>query len=207
MPVISCPDCGHDVSTLAPVCPNCGRPSPTAKIATAVAAGPVTAEETLWRGSPAWTLLIGQVIAIVLTVIVVPVAAWFLAQALVDPRVAAIGWWVTAALVLIELVRFITALVRLRSTQYTITSQRVMIERGLLTKSLSEIDLRYVDDTQFSQSVTNRLLGIGNVTLVSSDKTMPVYVLHGIRDPRAIREMIRSHAYEVSQRQLFTRAT
>lgn len=36
---------------------------------------------------------------------------------------------------------------------------------------------------------------------------MPVYVLHGIHDPRAIREMIRSHAYEVSQRQLFTRAT
>ncbi|MGZ7032784.1 MAG: zinc ribbon domain-containing protein, partial [Thermoanaerobaculia bacterium] len=28
MPVIACPDCGHDVSTLAPVCPHCGRPSP-----------------------------------------------------------------------------------------------------------------------------------------------------------------------------------
>src|SRR5258708_17799922 len=26
MPVSACPDCGHDVSTLAPVCPHCGRP-------------------------------------------------------------------------------------------------------------------------------------------------------------------------------------
>jgi membrane protein YdbS with pleckstrin-like domain len=207
MPVISCPDCGHDVSMLAPACPNCGRPSPAAKIATAAAAGPTLPEETLWRGTPAWTLLIGQVVAIVLTVVAVPVIAYFVAQALVDPRVVIIGWWVTAALALIELVRFVTSLVRLRSTLYTITNQRVMIERGLLTKGLSEIDLRYVDDTQFSQGVTDRFLGIGNVTLVSSDKTMPVYVLHGIRDPRAIREMIRSHAYDVSQRQLFTRAT
>jgi membrane protein YdbS with pleckstrin-like domain len=205
MAVISCPDCGHDVSTLAPACPNCGRPSPAAKMATPAA--PPLPEETLWRGGPAWTLLIGHIAAIVVTLVAVPVIAYYAAQALADPRVVGIGWWVTAALVLIEVVRFASALIHLRSTLYTITNQRVMIEKGLMTKNLSEIDLRYVDDTQFSQAMTDRLLGIGNVTLVSSDKTMPVYVLHGIRDPRAIREMIRSHAYQVSQRQLFTRAT
>ena len=82
-----------------------------------------------------------------------------------------------------------------------------MIETGLLTKALSEIDLRYVDDSQFTQGVVHRMLGIGNVTLMSSDKSTPVYVLRGIRDPRGVRELIRTHAYKVSQRQLFTRAT
>ncbi|HEX9161102.1 MAG TPA: PH domain-containing protein, partial [Thermoanaerobaculia bacterium] len=96
---------------------------------------------------------------------------------------------------------------RLRSTLYTITNQRVMIERGLLSKSLSEIDLRYVDDTQFYQGVFDRLLGVGNVTIISSDKATPVYVLGGVRNPRALREMIRSNSYQVSQRQIFTRAT
>ncbi len=28
MALVACPDCGHDVSTEAPVCPNCGRPWP-----------------------------------------------------------------------------------------------------------------------------------------------------------------------------------
>ena len=108
---------------------------------------------------------------------------------------------------LVEAVRFFVALARLRSTLYTITNQRVMIERGLLTKALSEIDLRYIDDTQFFQSVTDRLLGIGNVTIISSDKSTPTYVLAGVRDPRNLREMIRSNSYQVSQRQIFTRST
>jgi hypothetical protein len=51
------------------------------------------------------------------------------------------------------------------------------------------------------------MLGIGQVTLISSDKSSPVYTLQNIKDPRGVRELIRSHAYQVSQRQLFTRAT
>ena len=53
----------------------------------------------------------------------------------------------------------------------------------------------------------DRLLGIGNVTLISSDKAFPTTVLQSIARPRDIREMIRARAYQISQRQLFTRAT
>lgn len=28
MPLVSCPDCGHQVADIAPACPNCGRPHP-----------------------------------------------------------------------------------------------------------------------------------------------------------------------------------
>ena len=118
-----------------------------------------------------------------------------------------IGWWITAIIVFAQLVWLFIALARLRSTMYTISNQRVMIERGILSKSLGEIDLRYVDDTQFFQSMSSRLLGIGNVTIVSSDKTTPVFVLQGVNDPRSVRELIRTQAYQVSQRQIFTRPT
>ena len=145
------------------------------------------------------------------TLIGVPVVTHFFASRSSDlqtsTRVAQGGWLLTAALVLIQLAVFGFALLRLRSTQYTLTNQRVMIETGLLTKALSEIDLRYIDDSQFSQGIIDRMLGIGNVTLVSSDKTSPVQVLRGIHDPRGVREIVRSHAYKVSQRQIFTRAT
>ena len=43
MPLIQCPDCGRDVSTLAQACPNCGRPveqpAPVDQTMGAVAAG------------------------------------------------------------------------------------------------------------------------------------------------------------------------
>jgi len=168
-------------------------------------------EETLWRATPAWTVLLGKLALIAITLIVIPVITHLVASRAIDlesgARISRIGWTITAIIVLAELVWFGVSLALLRSTQYTVTNQRVMIETGLLTKALSEIDLRYVDDSQFTQGVVHRMLGIGNVTLMSSDKSTPVYVLRGIRDPRGVRELIRTHAYKVSQRQLFTRAT
>lgn len=213
MPVITCPDCGREVSTLASACPHCGRPSPAgfAPIDAPAAGSPVLTEETLWRGSPSWRVLIGKVVVMILTVIVVPFAASFISSHTADlemsGRIMKIGWWVTVIAVLLQMIAFLIAMMRLRSTLYTVTNQRVMIEQGMLSKSLSEIDLRTVDDTQFFQSVADRILGIGNVTLVSSDKALPTTVLRGIHDPRSIREIIRSRAYQVSQRQVFTRAT
>lgn len=213
MPVITCPDCGRDVSTLAAACPHCGRPSPSgfAPIAAPAAGAPAIVEETLWRGSPSWRVLLAKVIGMVLTAIILPVAASFIASRTADlemsSRIMKIGWWVTAILLLLQIIAFLIAMVRLQSTLYTITSQRVMFEQGILSKSLSEIDLRSVDDTQFFQTITERMLGIGNVTLVSSDKALPMTMLRGIHDPRKIRELIRSRAYQVSQRQVFTRAT
>jgi membrane protein YdbS with pleckstrin-like domain len=211
MPVIPCPDCQRDVSPLAPACPHCGRPSPAGNAPIPAYAAPVAEEHTVWRGSPAWTLLLGHIAGIVLTLIGVPLLTWLVSREAMDieaaTRVNRTGWAITAVLLLIQLIVFAIAFLRLRSTMYTVTNQRVMIETGLIAKALSEIDLRYVDDTAFTQGVVARILGIGNVTLVSSDKTTPVFILRSIRDPRSVRELIRSHAYKVSQRQVFTRAT
>jgi uncharacterized membrane protein YdbT with pleckstrin-like domain len=211
MPVITCPDCGRDVSTMASACPHCGRPSSPAAYAAPAAAMPAMAEETLWRGSPSARVLLGKIVAIILTAILIPVAASFLASQTNDlemaGRITKFGWLIAAIAVFWQIVTFLIVMMRLQSTTYTITNQRVMIERGMLSKSLNEIDLRSIDDTQFFQSFTGRLLGIGNVTLISSDKAFPTTVLQGIAKPRDVREMIRASAYQLSQRQLFTRAT
>jgi uncharacterized membrane protein YdbT with pleckstrin-like domain len=169
--------------------------------------GPPLQEQTLWQGTPSWMLLAGKLVVIVVTLIALPLAAYFAAKASGNPQFARIGGWVTALVVLLQIVAFLLALARLLSLGYKITNQRVIVESGMLTKSLSEIDLRYIDDTRFSQSVMQRLLGLGDVTIVSSDKQLPTLTLHGIRDPRSVRELLRSSAYQVSQRQVFTRAT
>jgi uncharacterized membrane protein YdbT with pleckstrin-like domain len=205
MPVNICPDCGRDVSTLAASCPHCGRPMSPSTFA-APAAVP-TAEETLWTGTPSWRVLIGKVAAMILTLIVIPVAIYVDSHTSGSGSITKIGWYATGLLLLIQLVGFLFAMLRLQSALYTVSNQRVLIEQGILSKSLSEIDLRSIDDTQFFQSFIDRLLGIGNVTLVSSDKALPVTVLRGIHNPRNVRETIRAAAYQVSQRQLFTRAT
>ncbi len=210
MPVVTCPDCGRDVSTAAAACPHCGRPSPAGFAPIAASAATVAAEETLWRGSPSWHVLIGKVALMIVAVIVIPVAAVLVSRVgspEMSGNIITVGEWLTVLVMAWLIIAFIIAMMRLQSTLYTITSQRIMIEQGMLSKSLSEIDLRSLDDTQFFQSFINRLLGIGDVTLVSSDKALPVTTLRGIKDPRSVREIIRARAYQVSQRQVFTRAT
>jgi uncharacterized membrane protein YdbT with pleckstrin-like domain len=118
-----------------------------------------------------------------------------------------VGWYIAVFLAALQLIAFVIAWIRLRSTQYTVTNQRVLIEQGIFSKEVDEIDLRYLDDSLFTQTLLDRILGIGSVTLLSSDKTSPRYVLRSINDPRGVRETIRAEAYQISQRQIFTRST
>jgi uncharacterized membrane protein YdbT with pleckstrin-like domain len=211
MPVIACPDCGREVSTFAPACPHCGRPSPAGGAPMPAAVASPVAEETLWKGTPSPKVLIGRVVGLIAIAIVIPVAAQWMARNTPDAeqstRIANIGWVIMGIIFVFQLIRLGIALMRIRSTLYTVTNQRIMVENGIISKALSEIDLRTIDDTQFFQSVSARMLGIGNIMIISSDKSQPAFMLHNIENPRALRETIRSHAYAVSQRQLFTRAT
>lgn len=210
MPVAPCPDCSRDVSTSAIACPHCGRPSLAGMTPVEQGAPDPFVEETLWRGTPAWTLLAGRMALMLVTLALIPLLHFFSRGGTIDERTMAIirfAFWTVLLALLVQLVLFSIALVRLRSTLYTITNQRIMIETGILSRGLSEIDLRYVADTLFFQGLLHRILGIGNVTIISSDRSTPTYVLQSIRDPRAVREMIRTNAYQVSHRQIFTRAT
>lgn len=210
MPVITCPDCGRDVSTLATACPHCGRPSPAGLTPIAGAPGPARKEETLWQGTPSAALLAGHIAGIVLVLVAIPLLTRFFAATMPDMervRLVRFGWIATAVLVVIQSIALLTAWIRLRSTMYRVTNQRVLVEQGVFSKTVDEIDLRYVEDSTFTQSLVERILGIGSVTLISSDKNTPRYVLRSIRDPRGVREMIRAEAYQSSQRQVFTRST
>jgi uncharacterized membrane protein YdbT with pleckstrin-like domain len=167
-----------------------------------LAAGP---EQTLWHGTPSWLLLFGRIIRAFLAVVVLLLIYYFGYQFLAP--YGTYVWIVVAAIIVWQVAAIVIAFARIKTTIYKVTNQRVIIETGLTTKKVEDIDLRYIDDTQFDQSFVNRMLGIGNVTIVSSDRTSPNYTLHGIPDPRGVRELIRANAYQVSQRQLFTRAT
>lgn len=109
------------------------------------------AEETLWKGSPSWRVLIGKVAMMILALIVIPLAAIFVASHTGDlemsGRITKIGWWLAAIILVWQLVGFLMAMMRLQSTLYTVTNQRILIEQGILSKSVNEIDLRSLDDT------------------------------------------------------------
>ncbi len=76
-------------------------------------------------------------------------------------------------------------------TRYELTSQRLRVHRGILGKRIDEIELIRVKDTRVKQHAGERVLNVGDVTVISSDATTPDFVLHNVRNPLEVRELIR----------------
>ena len=108
-------------------------------------------------------------------------------------------------------VRLIWRIIALRSQRYRLSNQRLLVERGVLSKTITEIDMRTVDEILFNQAPLERLLGLGDIVLISSEPggrgTREQVRLVGVIDPRAVREKIRTAAYEATGNQVFMRAT
>lgn len=84
------------------------------------------------------------------------------------------------------------AWLKTRSLLYTLTDQRIKIEEGIIGKSRSTLELYRINDIESSQRAMQRLVGIGDVSLMSSDETNPTLVIAGVRDPSGIQDRIRS---------------
>jgi uncharacterized membrane protein YdbT with pleckstrin-like domain len=83
--------------------------------------------------------------------------------------------------------------------RWILTTQRLRIVRGILSRSTEEIELVRVRDVSSEQSLAQRALGIGSVSVVGTDATAPVVVLHDIEDPENVKEIIR-HAVQEQRR-------
>ena len=87
------------------------------------------------------------------------------------------------------------------STRYRLTTQRLFAETGLIAKNLEEVELFRVKDVTLRQGVLDRLLGVGTVTVLSTDDTAPELELAGIRDPLAAKEALRTAFRAARQRE------
>ena len=99
-----------------------------------------------------------------------------------EGRPAAIGS-VGALLVVILTVGLGAIYFWLRSlgTRYRITSQRVIVETGMLSKRVDQLDLYRIVDFVVERSFGQRIMGTGTITIDSMDKTTPVTRIDGIR--------------------------
>jgi uncharacterized membrane protein YdbT with pleckstrin-like domain len=109
-------------------------------------------------------------------------------------------WPVLAVLGLLALLQIVLRNLRLRSTFYVLTTQRVRVVSGLLNKDIQEIELFRVKDTSVYQRFFQRLFGLGTITIVSGDANQPRLVLRGIPRALELRERLRQEVLVLRQR-------
>ena len=85
--------------------------------------------------------------------------------------------------------------------RYRITSQRVVVENGVFSKRMDQIDLYRVVDFAVERSFGQRIMGTGTLVLEAMDKTTPELRIEGIRaDVNALYERLRAAAEVEKQR-------
>ena len=89
-----------------------------------------------------------------------------------------------------------------RSASYEITDQRLIIRRGILFKTIDEIELYRIKDVRLGYSLLNQMTDIGTITLTSSDRTTSggEFALRDIPMARDRREGLRKLVDRARQR-------
>jgi uncharacterized membrane protein YdbT with pleckstrin-like domain len=101
-----------------------------------------------------------------------------------------LGAW-ALAVITVGLAAIVFAL-RARSVRYRITTQRIIVERGLLSKRMDQIDLYRINDYVVERPLLQRIVGTGNLTLETMDKTNRELSLDGLStDVMSLYEMLR----------------
>ena len=78
-------------------------------------------------------------------------------------------------------------------TRYALSEDRLFLKRGVINVKQDEIVLYRVRDLRVSVSLWQRLFGVGTVTVISTDKSIPELVIKNIRQPNEVNELI--HEY------------
>ena len=82
-------------------------------------------------------------------------------------------------------------------TRYRLSDDRLVLSVGFLTIKDDEILLYRVRDITTTRTLWQRIFGVGTVTVVSSDKTMPTLVLKNVKHPVFVKELIHKQVEEM----------
>ena len=83
---------------------------------------------------------------------------------------------------------------------YTITSERLKIIRGLLARNVENFELVRIQDIDFKQGVGERMFGIGDISIRGHDPSNPEIVLRNIAKPEEVYEILRRAWLEARKR-------
>ena len=105
---------------------------------------------------------------------------------------------VAAALLVVEAVKW-------RTTYFVVTDQRLIDRQGVLSRSGVEIPIRSVDNVNFTQSIFERLLGVGKIVIESGGKEGQ-QVIPYVGRPEEVQKIIHGSIHEMRDSSGFERS-
>ena len=137
-------------------------------------------ERPIWYGRRSFKSVIGYIIVGLLFL--------FFGGGLAAVRGVAAGFGVL--LILVAIILFIIAPLRVVATEYFITNLRTYVKYGLVGRRVIEVQNEWITDASVSQSFFGRALNYGNVVISTPGRAWGAVVMVGVSDPMRIKQVI-----------------
>lgn len=150
-------------------------------------------EQPIWRGSPSQWINFGAflglgIIALVLIAAIIALSSAGPAALGGFQSPGLIALWIALAVVLAVIVK---RYLDVRFWIYEVSTDRVRVTRGILSKRTDGLELYRVDDILLLQPFLLRLIGKGNIQLVTSDRTHPNMLIEAVPQTRWLWDELR----------------
>ena len=137
----------------------------------------MTAENTLWKGSPSQWLNLGPfTLALLLLAALIGSGCFFPLAFAGLPLPLGYAIW-----------KFLVV----RSQVFELTSERLRITRGVINQQVDEIELYRIKDSFLLRVWWMRMVGLASISLETSDRTMQKLVIPAISGGMEMREILR----------------
>ena len=147
-------------------------------------------EEIVFEGRPVWR----SILSFYLTGLVGAAVVGVIVGIAVSATAGVLAWLVLFALVV--LVGFIRRI----ETRYTITNQRLRIQKGILSKSVQQTRIERVQNVNTNQSVFDRLLRVGTVDFDTAGTDDSDFTYPGVGSPHRVVEAVDRAQREAGER-------
>ena len=80
-----------------------------------------------------------------------------------------------------------------RFTIFELSKDRFKLKKGILSQQIDETELYRIRDYEVSKPFILRIFGLGNLKLITSDKSHPSITLNAIKNPENVLELFREN--------------